>query len=424
MDSSIRYLREDIVDNKRYNEIKTTTIEMYTPTEYRYLRDQMIKSKDWEIEILERILDLMVDGYRKNEGEIRKLNIYLDLYYMSLHTDYNGGYKYATEVFKNEIEDYLDLKELPFDLYALEDLHQVSWSHINRAKSVEDIESIHSAYQVNKKDLERKFFLLKNNLKEVDETTTSPWTYLANSYSYLTIKPKLFLPLFIILSTYTLIYARREKSLDLIKLRPGKRYKIYGHYVKIILSLSLIILVGPDLLAVLFMGIKNGFFGLANPIGIYRDGLKTLYPYENIGIVARIRGLGIVFGVGFYSWTGDAMEFLALENIEFYKFLLLASIPSILKVIFFVVLGVSIGLLIKNEVLGLLTSSIVSLFTILSAILALLKTSYNIFSLDSGWNITLGHTNFSWLGSVLGLSLGICLVVALSLLVLRNRELD
>ncbi|WP_054251627.1 hypothetical protein [Neofamilia massiliensis] len=421
--NSINYIRRDIVEYKKYYDDAVTSIEMYTPTNYRYLKDEAIKARTWEIEARERKLDLLLDGYRKNEQELRKLSIYFNLYYMSLQADYENGYKYSTQVFKDEIENYLDLSELPFDLYALEDIHNVSWSNINSIESEEYREALHKAHEEQRKTLERDFFLLKNNLREVDSASLSPWTYLAYTYSSKLTKVQLFVPLLIMLSTYMLIYARKEKSLDLIKLKADKKSKIYTHYLKIILSLSLIILLVPDLLAIIFMGIKNGFYGLKNPIGIYVEGLKSLYPYENLGIGARVRGLGQVNGIGYYP-NGDIIEFPRLTNIEFYKFLLLSTVPSILKLVFFISLGVSIGLLIKNNTISLLVSSLITLFTVLSASLNGLKTPYNIFSLDSGWNITLGHTNFSWLGSVLGLSLGIIIVVAVSLLVLNKGELD
>ena len=423
-EGTINYLRQEIVTDKKYYDDLVTNIEMYTPTKYRYLKEEYIKSKDWEIAAGERQLDLYLDGYRKNERELQKLSIYFNLYYMAIQTDYERGYEYPTQVFKDEIENYLDLSELPFDLYALEDLHNVSWSNVNSGiESETDREELHAGYEVNKKNLERDFFLYKNNLREVDETSLSPWTYLAYTYSFKTTKVQLFVPLLIMLSTYMLIYSRKEKSLDLIKLKAVKKSKIYIHYLKIILSLSLIILLVPDLLAILFMGIKNGFYGLKNPIGMYMEGLKSLYPYENIGIGANIRGLGLILGTGFNS-LGNIMDFQGITNIEFYKFLLLSTVPSILKLIFFISLGISIGLLIKNNTISLLVSSLITLFAILSNKSGYLRKPFNIFALDSGWNITLGHTNFSWLGSVLGLSLGIIIVVAVSLLVLNKKELD
>ena len=423
LESTINYIRQDIVTFKKNYDNGVTSVEMYTPKKYKHLKEEYIKSMDWLIEVEEKRVDLLLDGYRKNENELRKLWIYLTLYYMSLQTDYERGYEYSTQVFKDEIENYLDLSELPFDLYALEDLHNVSWSNVNSIKSEEDREVLHKAYEVERKILERKFFLYKNNLREVDFTSLSPWTYLAYTYSFISTKVQLFIPLLIMLSTYMLIYSRKEKSLDLIKLKADKKSKIYTHYLKIILSLFLIILIVPDILAILFMGIKNGFYGLKNPIGIYMEGLKSFYPYENLGIGANIRGLGSIFATGFFS-SDEPMGFLGLENIEFYKFLLLSIVPSILKLIFFISLGVSIGLIIKNNTISLLVSSLITLFTVLSANLYGLKTPYNIFSLDSGWNITLGHTNFSWLGSVLGLSLGIIIVISVSLLVLNKKELD
>ncbi|WP_054251630.1 hypothetical protein [Neofamilia massiliensis] len=423
LESTINHIRQNIVTFKKNYDDKVTSIEMYTPKKYRYLKDEYIKSMDWLIEVEESRVDLLLDGYRKNENELRKLWIYLNLYYMSLRADYESGYGYSTQVFKDEIENYLDLSELPFDLYALEDLYNVSWSNVNNKESEEDIDLLHIAYEEERKTLEREFFLLKNNLREVDFINLSPWTYLFYTYSFISTKVQLFVPLLIMLSTYMLIYSRKEKSLDLIKLKAEKKSKIYTHYLKIILSLSLIILLVPDLLAIIFMGIKNGFYGLKNPIEIYKEGLKSLQPYQNIGIIANIRGLGLISATGFFS-SSDPIGFLGLENIEFYKFLLLSFIPSLLKLIFFISLGVSIGLLIKNNTISLLVSSLITLFTVLSASLNGLKTPYNIFSLDSGWNITLGHTNFSWLGSVLGLSLGIIIVIFVSLLVLNKKELD
>ncbi len=423
-EGAINYLRQEIVTDKKYYDDKITSIEMYTPEKYRYLKDEYIKSKDWEIEAEERKLDLYLDGYRKNEQELRKLSIYSSLYYMAIQTDYERGYEYPTQVFKDEIENYLDLSELPFDLYALEDLHNVGWSNVNSfIKKEKDREEAHAGYEINKKNLERDFFLYKNNLREVDDRSLSPWTYLAYTYSFYSTKFELFVPLLIMLSTYMLIYSRKEKSLDLIKLKADKKLKIYSHYLKIVLSLSLIILLVPDILAILFMGIKNGFYGLKNPIGMYVEGLKSLHPYENIGIGANIRGLGLILGTG-YSSLGHLIEFLCLTNIEFYKFLLLSTVPSLLKLVFFISLGVSIGLLIKNNTISLLASSLITLFTILSNKSGYLRKPFNIFALDSGWNITLGFTNFSWLGSVLGLSLGIIVVVAVSLLVLNKKELD
>ncbi len=423
VDNSINNTRREIVNNKKYYDDIVTSIEMYTPEKYRYLKDEYIKSLDWEIKADERYLDLLLDGYRKNEKGLRKLIIYFNLYYMAIQTDYERGYEYPTQVFKDEIENYLDLSELPFDLYALEDLHNVSWSNVNNKESEEDRESLHRAYEENKKGVERKFFLYKNNLREVDETSLSPWTYLAYIYSYTSTKTQIFLPLIILLASYLMIFCRKEKSLDLIKLKADKKSKIYSHYLKIILSLSLIILLVPDLLAILFMGIKNGFYGLKNPIGIYVEGLRFFNPYEHIFSGAGTRGLGLVYGIGYYP-DGYVMAFPGLSNIEFYKFLLLSIVPSILKLVFFISLGVSIGLLIKNTTISLLVSSLITLFTVLSASLNALKTPYNIFSLDSGWNITLGHTNFSWLGSVLGLSLGIIVVLVVSLVVLNKKELD
>ena len=423
-EGSINYLRQAIVNDKKYYDDVVTNIEMYTPTKYRYLKEEYIKSMDWEIETEERELDLYLDGYRKNEQELQKLSIYFNLYYMAIQTDYERGYEYPTQVFKDEIENYLDLSELPFDLYALEDLHNVGWSNVNYGIASEiDREEIHEGYEVNKKNLERDFFLYKNNLREVDETSLSPWTYLLYSYSFRLTKVQLFVPLLIMLSTYMLIYSRKEKSLDLIKLKADKKSKIYSHYLKIILSLSLIILLIPDLLAIIFMGIKNGFYGLKNPIGIYMEGLKSLYPYENIGVGSRIRGLGRIVATG-YNSLGKPMDFQGLINIEFYKFLLLSFVPSFLKLVFFISLGVSIGLLIKNNTISLLVSSLITLFAILSNKSGYLRKPFNIFTLDSGWNITLGFTNFSWLGSVLGLSLGIIIVVAVSILILNKRELD
>lgn len=318
---------------------------------------------------------------------------------------------FASDQYKEEIEKYMDLSSYDFDFSLIKDYASSYRPTI--------IDYNNAIVEEERMVLERYFYLKENNLNEVDSETNSPWTYLYYSYSKHDITMFFLMNVLPIFIVYIIADSRSKKTLELNQLRPISKMKVFNHYLSIMLFISFIIIFLPNILMVIFQGLRYGFDGLKNPILVYKDGFKSFSTYKNLGYDLDVYGnntLGLSKLKTVYLNPDTNIPFpsFELENIEFYKFIFYAFIIELFKFNFLVLLGTSIGLNIKNKNFSIMIISILVGMSILFSYLPQTKNIFNPLSMNTGWEITLGGTGTSWLKSLVYLLLFTVILVIVS----------
>lgn len=378
-------------------------------------QENYLKYLKWTVDRRYKLGNFYLDSYRDYKADI---DAYMNLYLMAemnICMDRGVGAESLRERYGYS---YLDLANKDLYDFDLDLLEEYGMNYLNYAENKSYAYPVYKSFVMG---LDHRFDLKEKGYREVDFFTESPWTYLAEIYSKNSIKGKVFFPCLIIFSTYIVNLARQERTFNLLASKKGKRSFAFRNYVLLSFIMLLIVVFFSDLISILFMGIKNGFAGLKNPMYIYRDGLKSFSTYENIGASALSLGLSDL-----YPLPINSQEYYYLSDLyqlELWKFLGLSLLMDILKLGFFAVLGASIGLIIKSPLLSIALSSFLAMVGIISGQVRGAWNSFNVFSINTGWNHVLGWPRFSWAWAILLLLISSCLVYFVAASVFKKRDL-
>lgn len=370
------------------------------------LYDNYIKYKEW---ILERYKGLAEKLENSTSSDTWKDELYCDIEitmaYMDTVANFEKGRPLSHDVFKEEIE-LLNLNiNYPFDssqLHFIEELSRIKG--IDNSWSEETCEYVYNGL---KQTLKARFELAKSGDKHLDSGTASPWTFYINKVGLEEYSYQLLAVLVIIFTGAVILEERKNRSNKLIEMLPEKRSYIISYYYKLGLISVMSILVITLILPILYFGFKYGFNGLQNPIFVYEQGFASFTGYTHVQEYSYY-GLGKFYGTrpwfegGYYPAT-------ILTIYPLWKVMLISLIISLLKVIFFTILGVGIGLSFTSVMRSSFALTIISVFYLVSQRF-LEKLKFNPFSITSSWDVTTGSATYTWFKSALVLLVSIIII--------------
>ena len=314
---------------------------------------------------------------------------------MNLNANPEEGRPFAENVFKRELEELdtkLELEELPFNPHDL--------YYINNDPELEQ----NAIYNGHKIYLKRYFDLILNEEKELNIGTSSPWSLLVQKLSVEKFSTIIISIICLVYSAALILEDKKNRSIKLVETLPKNREYVITHYYLSVLAAMLIILLLSFGIPMLIMGLRHDFKGLNNPVLVYPEGFTSFKVYEHLDEWSYL-GLGKYFGS--VSTPGYGAPFPSNELVFYplWKVFALATIPSILKVLFYTLLGLSIVMCSSKNTFAIVITGLFSIITVVSQIY-LENVLFNPFSISTGWDLAISSTQFSWLRgiTVLGLS--------------------
>ncbi|MDO4594767.1 MAG: hypothetical protein Q4B52_05245 [Tissierellia bacterium] len=356
---------------------------------------------------LEKNGQLYYESASKNWRENLDYEILSNLYFTELVNASNKSYY---ELNKDKLTKYLRLNELDynFDNFVKyvkkagkekEDSNRTKLLHIVISYYVDEMEENHSLLTVNR---------------------PSPFNYLNKTYSSNNYK-NLLLVLLILYSFYQIIITRKNKSYDLSFLTNRSKKQTINRYLKTILYAVIILIIIPDLISFIYLGVKNGFDGFNTNMLVYENNFTALNGYDKKGDEEFFIGLTRLFPIALNEKGAMDIYPTSFIKIPLWQFLSLSFILDLLKILLFVSLGVFIALNIKNKILAYNIAFFVSIFAILSSYFNFLPE--NPLTFESGWNITLGSMKTSYLFCFVSLLLANIIVYFLGNAIFKRREI-
>lgn len=384
----------------------------------KLVSDNHKKYREWELEeyrsLAQKIANNPFENIWKEElcSSIRR-----DMADMDSNANPEKGRPLSQDVFKEEIKSLNIDIDYPFDsskLYLLRD--------ITVKKGKEDAwsdENCEYVYNGRKQLLKAKFDLLKSGEKQLKLAIASPWTFYVRKIGVEEYSYQLLAVLIMIFSGSLILEERKNRSNKLIEILPEKRGYIIRHYYKLALISVMGILIIVFILPMLYFGFKYGFSGLKNPIFVYEPGFTSFTGYTH-GEIYSYYGLGKFYPTG--KWfDGGFFPATVLKLYPLWKVLLLSFGLSILKIIFFTILGVGIGLSFSNIIRSSFVLTIVSVLYLVSQRFSD-KLKFNPFSITSSWDVATGSATYTWFKSVVVLIVSTIIVHSMFYIVNEKRD--
>lgn len=357
--------------------------------------DNYILHLEWKLEKYKVMAEKLENS---TSSDTWKDELYCDIEmtmtYMDTVANPDNGRALSHDVFKEEIELLnLDIN-CPFDssqLHLIRDIARMKG--IDNAWSEETCEYVYNGL---KQTLKASFELAKSGEKQLYSGTASPWTFYINKVGLEEYSYQLLAVLVIIFTGAVILEERKNRSNKLIEMLPEKRSYIISYYYKLGLISVMSILVITLILPILYFGFKYGFNGLQNPIFVYEQGFTSFTGYTHVQEYSYY-GLGKFYGTrpwfegGYYPAT-------ILTIYPLWKVMLFSLVISLLKVIFFTILGVGIGLSFTSVMRSSFALTIISVFYLVSQRFSD-KLKYNPFSITSSWDVATGAATYTWFKS-------------------------
>lgn len=415
---------EDLANNSNqeaYYDLKKVYVDYSEEIDrQRLLVDKNDKIRLTHLEYLEwnkqRLYDkanYYLDSFSKHEDTIRDTDLVRNVVQAELNRN-SDKEESVLELFKDDIDKNLGKDFVDFDLKEISGIYYKTGEY---RKEYNQPIYLNYAFA-----LKRDFYLKNKNIKEIDYSTKSPWTYIGKTYFRSKVKNDFFLSILILLLVYILTTARKEKTFDLVATRSTEKKAIYTYYFKVFMVVIFTLYFLPDLISILYMGLRYGFEGLNNVIPIDKEALTSFSTYKNVGLYEdETFGLAKALIVK----MGDDLSYLNydLDLVELWKVFLLAFAFDSLKLILFGSISLMIGLLIKDTNKSLMVAVFVGLFAVLSRFLGFLYGKINIFSYLSGFAVAMGGTQVSYMLGLLIIIFAIGLVNILSRNIFSRRDL-
>lgn len=357
--------------------------------------DNYIRYIEWELErykaIAEKFENITLTDALKDD-------LYLDIEVIMADMDTvanpEKGRPLSRDVFKEKME-FLNLDiNYPFDSSQLHLIRDIA-----RTKGIDSVwseETCTYVYNGLKQMIKAGFELAISDDKHLDSVIASPWTFYIYKIGLEEYSHQLLAVLVIIFAGAIILEERRNRSNKLIEMLPVKRGYIIRHYYKLAFICVMSILIITFTLPILYFGFKYGFNGLQNPIFVYEQGFTSFAGYTHVQEYSYY-GLGKFYGTrpwfegGYYPAT-------VLTIYPLWKVMLFSLVISLLKVIFFTILGVGIGLSFTSVMRSSFALTIISVFYLVSQRFSD-KLKYNPFSITSSWDVATGAATYTWFKS-------------------------
>jgi len=261
--------------------------------------------------------------------------------------------------------------------------------------------------------------LASTNLPPAGSHSTSPWAFLLN---FLRGGLPQILGAIVLLMSVNILH--RDKNSGAIKpyiASPNSRTCFLLRKLSLGFGASLIVLLLPQLLSILFLGIKHGFQGLGYPV------LLDRYVLSNFNVFP-----GHVIKEGFLE-TGLSQVQMPygisrLEYADFiplWQFLSLTAVQVLLFILFCTVLALLISILVKNEVIAhLVAAGIFVLGSALGNIVPKLSTTaWDLFSKADVVPLLEGNLASTYFSSLLTLSIATILLFIVGAVIFRKQDI-
>ncbi|BCN28836.1 hypothetical protein [Anaeromicropila herbilytica] len=368
--------------------------------------ENMLAFDNWKVDTYRYISKC----YKKNKKSVEKeefiFNLQTYICVFNLNADPEKGHKAASVVFDKMLdqnESILKLKELPFNYEEL----------VGNPYASEDDKA--ALYKSSKYSIEYNCTLLKNYGGPIN---INPLWFLSNQLSFDQLPTVLIGVLIILFATSVMVESKKNRSIQLVELVPGKRVHIFTHYY-LSIWISSIVIIGIGFgIPLLILGLRHGIHGWNLPILVDPNGFLGLKPYVHTSDWG-ITGIGKAYGgrkiEGYDSIPPSTLVFWPV-----WKFMITAFIVSFLKIVFLNLVGCGIGLLAKRYRTALLISvCFAGIYGISQYVPANLK--WNPFSIQSGWDTALGGTHVTWLNAVILLVVSI-VIVSIAIIRWNNKR--
>lgn len=280
--------------------------------------------------------------YRNNELSEKGWIIFQlkkSLCWLNLFSTPEKGYYPSTVIYKEFIdrnEKILKLRELPFDYEKLVDTYiSANFKYIEEQKI--------AVYNSTKKDIEYYQYLLEHDGRDVKSDTASPLSYLSNLFSFNQLFTIIIGVMILLFSASIMIESKKNRNIQLVELLPRNKSYIIIHYYRSIFISTFLILGVTIVIPMLLLAIRHGVYGWKLPILVDAKGFSTFTPYFHINSWTTI-GLGKIYdATPIYDgkWAVSSVPVFW----PMWKFLIAASVVSLLKIMFLILVGFCIGLL-------------------------------------------------------------------------------
>lgn len=365
---------------------------------YKELSDYMDKEKiDW----------------KEVSRKIQRINLIEEICAMERASDEKNGYARAETVFAKELKenaDFLRLDQLGFEISGLAD--SPFYTNTEREENI-------PIYLGHKAETSGWFDQLKYP-DTVNMYTPSPFTILGRLFCMNTYLSMIFASMILLFSAFYMIQCRKEGSRQLQELRPEGRNRVaFEYYGKILMAVALILMLSVGIVTI-GMGCVYGWKGIHTAMYCDPVNFTGMVPYKHFQDY-DITNLGKIYHDYEYHGYPTEITMYPLKTMELGKFLILAGVLALLKVVFLSLLGFVIGYIGKNNTRQMVLSGIaVSIYVASQFIEKGMK--WNPFAVKTAWDVTVGGTNMTWLNAMLIL-IG-AIIVLILLLIKMNHKRD
>jgi hypothetical protein len=365
--------------------------------------------------------EFFADGiYTKEEKEkVARFNI---LFYI-LNMDYFANPKkdrpYFKEVFAKELKEYPEIKELvdalDFDTQLLSQWEEGSSEEGKSSEYLKYKNGLTWVFHAYSQDKDI-FKILSNE--------PGPCLFL---YSLLS-TDKLFsllLPVVTLLFSAAIVLEdEKNRSIGLLYSTPTGKSRVLWHYLGTVLAVvlgGLLLLLG---VIVVFLGLRYGFGGFRDVILVYEKnytafrGNRLLWEDTGMSI-----GLSKIYYSGFVQLHGYSVGAFPSNMILYpmWKFFLRLGVLGILKFVFYILLGLLPGLLVRSKA-GIYTAIMgLAAVTVLSQLAGKLLL-FNPLSIAKVWDVTTGASPFTWLRAVILLGGSCVLLIGMFFVLGRKKD--
>lgn len=421
LENKIREYRTDIyqsqvqLDNLSALDLSKT---YYTDAEIGYLKN-FFSMNQWIIDGSRKELELLEAGEGINDAKLVH-DLIREMSLMDYVMDESAGHEYSLNVFAEEIERYADklnITELPFDFKTLH-LHPYINDYLSSQQRDDN-------YQTSKKMVEYYFYLMDNDLPDIEIDTLSPWSYLMKQVGADSIVPFLTFPLAIIFAAVYLYDLKQKDSFKLL-LTQGTDRSLVVFNQTLALSVSFIIIYLTSLLIPLIvLGIKCGWQGLTLPILTDTQGLFSFTMFEhldylNVFKLSTFPAKCYIHSLSSYYFIPDAMVYIGL-----WKVLLISGGLAMLKFSAAVCIGsMCVFIARKNWQTFVVLSVFMIVYIISQSSTVGVLSQFNIFDLRSSLLIVQGCTHITTLHAICICLISLLTVSGISILFFRSNDYD
>ena len=358
-----------------------------------------------------------IDNFGYDRQEVWKLEariaIISGLCDMSTFSYEKEGYPPATVVFAEELErnqESLRLDELTFSVDAFAN-----------SPFMTDDDRKHSITEyLSRKNYVEMWLDAWECPEHLNGNSASPYTFWARFFSFYEHQGIIIGSIVIMFSAFYMTECKKNGSRQLLELAPYSAVQKAGYYYKAILAAIICIMCCAVGIPTLLAAILHGFGGLETIMWVDYGNFEGWIPYEHG------EGYSTVFlGKVYFDYieNGETLPLIVTEKakITLGQFLLPASILGTIKLLWFTLLGFTIGYLGRNRGRTLLVAVLITGGYIVSQYTDI-GMKWNPLAVKNAWDVTSGGTNVTWLNAVVVILVGIGILLGAYVFLGRKKD--